>query len=739
MATSLKPVKNDMLEFKKYFHDNDQAVYQIFSKKEDFKRNSRVITGKFTADIRKQLVAANITGMEVAMMINSGTSRKSDAITRVTAIFADFDEGVMTEEQLLKLPIKPHLIVETSPGKFHVYWRIKDCDLDQFKRVMKALAVKLASDINICDPTRVMRMPGTYNHKYDPPFFVKIIFLRKDAKPISLRLFEKKMGLNVDIDAVTASKAVEQCKPHSDISTEQIKTVLDALSPENRDIWLKVGMAIHSYDQTEVGYVIWVEWAKSSEKFDEAEHRKIWDGFVVNNGVTIKSLFWMAGHAKQGQYGKLSEGSLATLFAESFRDVLRYDPEEKRWYCFNGVVWVTDAQAPIRYARQMMQSLQSAMSESAVDNSIKQFLTVAAFKSVVNHAELLPELQISSLVFDKAPNLLAVQNGVIDLTTGKFRQASADDYLRRQAKVAFDAKAECKEFLKFMASITCDDKQLSNFIRRVMGYIVSGHADMQLFFLALGSGGNGKGVLMRTLKAMLGEYAVSVSPSLLTSAYSSNANAPSPALAVLCGARFVICTEMNGRKMDEAFIKQFAGGDEITARHGYGSVFTFKPEGKLFLSANYRDLPEISAADEAMWRRMIPIPFNAVYIKGKNDDGKLDATLSKEFPGILNWLIKGSVAYSTDGLGSCTAVDEIKLKLRKEADSVLAWMSGCCKKNSKAETQASEAFESYKNFMRNSDRKCLSVQGFRAGLVNKGFMHHRGSSCNYYIGFRILK
>lgn len=739
MATTLKPVVSDMLIFKKVFHRDGQTVFQSFSKKEGLKQQSKLHKGKLSKKMKGQLVAANIAGMEVAMMVNSGTARRSDAVTRVVSLFADFDSGKQTKEQLLKLQIKPHLIVETSPRKFHAYWLIKDCDLKQFSRVMKALAEKLGSDPKVCDLVRVMRMPGTYNHKYKPPFLAKIVHQKNDAKPIRLEFFKNKMELKVDSGVVAVSKTAEQTEQKSDMSAVQIKAALSVLSPEDRDTWLKVGKALHSNDPTETSYALWTGWAKGSEKYDETEHRKMWDEFVVGKGITIKSVFWMANLAKQGPLSKLSEGSLATLFAESFKDVLCYDPDEKSWYYFNGVVWVVDSQAPYRYAREMTHGLKAAMSESATDNSLKGFLTVAAFRSIVSHAELLPELQINSLVFDTNPNLLAVQNGVIDLSTGLFRQATATDYLRRQANVAFDIQAKCPEWLNYMKAATCGDKELSEFIRRVIGYILIGRADMQLFFWALGSGSNGKGVLMRAMKALLGEYGIAVLPNLLTSAYSSNANAPTPALAVLRGARFVICTEMIGRKLDEAFIKQFAGGDEITARHGYGSVFTFKPEGKLFLSSNYKDIPDISANDEAMWRRLVPIPFNAKFIKGDNDDGKLDEKLALEFSGILNWMLRGAKAYLTNGLGSCSAVDDMKLKLRKDADSLLAWMSGCCKNNSKTETQSSEAYESYKTFMRHSERKALSIQAFRTELMKKGFMPRRGSSCNYYTGFRLLK
>src|SRR5690606_1628844 len=96
----------------------------------------------------------------------------------------------------------------------------------------------------------------------------------------------------------------------------------------------------------------------------------------------------------------------------------------------------------------------------------------------------------------------------------------------------------------FMKSVTCKDRGLYEYIQRALGYTLFGKADLQIFFLVVGSGSNGKGVLMRTLKNFLGEYAQSVAPNLLVSAFGGNANAPTPALAKLHGARLVICTEL---------------------------------------------------------------------------------------------------------------------------------------------------------------------------------------------------
>lgn len=746
----LQPNVKEIERFKKFIHKQKSTVFQIFSEKGKEERKPEVLYGTYSSSINK-LSAAAQAGMAVTMMINEGKSRKAADVAKIKAFFVDFDKGCMTLKDLLRLPIEPHLVNETSPGNFHAFWLVEGCQLAQFKPVMQALAKKLGTDPAVCDLSRTMRIPGTYNNKGKTPFLVKTVHDNKDAKPIKLSTYIKQMGLKVGLPKdVISNTEVESVsvKPMSDKRLAEIEEALTHVSPENRQIWMKVMMAIHSEAPNEVGYKLFTTWAKKSDKYAEAENRKNWNKLKVGGGVTIKSLFWLAKLAQQGTDETFDESSLAKLLVELYKDKLRYCSDTEQWYFFNGVVWVTDSQAPIRCAREMTHGLCSGKDGAKISKTIKTFLTVPGFKSISKHAELLPEVQIGTKEFDENPDLLAAQNGVIDLRTGEFRQAVPSDYLRRQAKVVFDDDAKCPEWMMFMKAVTKKDKQLYYFIRRVLGYILFGRADQQVFFLILGTGSNGKGVLMRILKALLGEYAIAVAPNLLTSAYGGNANSPSPALAALLGARFVICTELNGKKLDAGFVKQYAGGDEITARHGYGDIFTFKPEGKLVISANYEDLPEIAANDEAMWRRLVPIPFNAVFKKGENDDSELEERLAGEFPGILNWLIKGAVDYHQIGLkqkvienrfGICAVVDAKKAELRMEADSILAWMSDCCKVDPKSKTQASHAYVSYVTFMNNTVRKELSVQAFCAGLERKNFFRKATSKNNWYEGFSIRK
>ncbi|MEO7495879.1 MAG: phage/plasmid primase, P4 family [Massilia sp.] len=744
VSTVLKPVRLEMLKFYRFFHDGHEASFLCFRKDATIRPvKPRPYFGKLTKVIDKKLVTANDDGMEISMLIarTDGPGRAAQHVIEIVAVFADFDGGEWNLDQLRNLLIEPHLIVKTSPGNYHAYWKVSGCSVQQFKSVQTALAKSLDSDANVCDTSRVMRMAGTINWKREQPFLTTIVHIVDEPLTIDIDAFIE--GMNLWIGATPAASGmgcemqIQQDSVQRKLSPRrkaEVEAALKSLSSDDRSLWQRVGMAIHSADNTAAGYDIWKEWSSSSSKFDESEQRKRWEAFKANAGVNIDTLFWLAKHAGQVPSCVFDEMSIARCFVSTFVERLRYDYRAKIWYCFGGVVWAVDAQAPIRAVRSFVEEMTGG-EKGAVSDSLNRFRTTAGFRAIVSHVELLDEIHITEDTFDTDPYLLAVENGVIDLRTGGFRTARASDYLRRQAKVAYDCDAKPPEWIRFMKSVTCVDRELYEFIRRALGYALFGHANLQLFFMAVGSGANGKGVLMRTVQRILGDYAQSVPPNLLTTAYGGNVNSPSPALARLQGSRFVVCTELpTGKRMDDAFIKQYAGGDEISARAAYGDVISFKPEGKLWLSTN--EVPHIDASDSAMWRRLKPIPFNASFI-GDDADPRLEEKLAEEGAGVLNWLLRGARSFLESGLGSCAKVDNLEAEMRKDADSVLAWLNEACSKNATAKIASSAAYESYISFTRRAGHKPLNQPVFLASLKKKGYEHRKTKTGNIFIGFRL--
>ena len=88
--------------------------------------------------------------------------REANAIA-VRALFADLDGAPLSILERFGLP--PHIIVISSPSRFHVYWKVNDIERTEFTNLQKRLAALLGGDPSVCDLPRVMRLPGFLHQK----------------------------------------------------------------------------------------------------------------------------------------------------------------------------------------------------------------------------------------------------------------------------------------------------------------------------------------------------------------------------------------------------------------------------------------------------------------------------------------------------------------------------------------------------------------------------------------------
>jgi hypothetical protein len=111
---------------------------------------------------------------ELFVQVNQsdGKGQKTENITAVRALFVDFDNPATALDVIENLTLPPSVIVNSSQGKFHVYYKVTDCTLGQFKGLQKSLAQKLGGDEAVSDLPRIMRAPGSYNRKGSKPYFV---------------------------------------------------------------------------------------------------------------------------------------------------------------------------------------------------------------------------------------------------------------------------------------------------------------------------------------------------------------------------------------------------------------------------------------------------------------------------------------------------------------------------------------------------------------------------------------
>lgn len=123
------------------------------------------------------LLALNAKGAGIFWQINEGDGQgqRERNITAVRFLALDLDgpplQPVLTA--LLAAGIEPHAVTETSLRKYHVYFKVTGCALEQFKPAQQALAAKFGGDRTVCDLPRVLRVPG-FIHRKGEPFLSRV-------------------------------------------------------------------------------------------------------------------------------------------------------------------------------------------------------------------------------------------------------------------------------------------------------------------------------------------------------------------------------------------------------------------------------------------------------------------------------------------------------------------------------------------------------------------------------------
>jgi len=93
------------------------------------------------------------------------------------------------------------LIASGTPGHLQAYWTLeRRCEVAELERLNRRLACALAGDPGCTDAARILRPPGTLNHKHDPP---KPVTLLRFNASVPVRLERLHRALPADPDPPT--------------------------------------------------------------------------------------------------------------------------------------------------------------------------------------------------------------------------------------------------------------------------------------------------------------------------------------------------------------------------------------------------------------------------------------------------------------------------------------------------------------------------------------------------------
>jgi putative DNA primase/helicase len=408
----------------------------------------------------------------------------------------------------------------------------------------------------------------------------------------------------------------------------------------------------------------------------------------------------------------------ARRFVAQHHERLRSVPSLMRnpWFVWRGSHWEQDsAGEAMRLAKKTVTSIHeeaSAISDEEKRDALRQhaFKSESAerIRAVVSLAQSEPEIVIRQDQLDRDRWLFNVENGTIDLQSGEFYKHRRRDYITKISHIVYDRKAQCPQWEQFLDEVLAGDTALTGFLKRAIGYSMTGDVREHSLFFCYGQGRNGKSTFFEVIRELMADYAVQ---SDFSSFQSTRNEGPRHDLARMRGARFVSAIEARGdRSFDETVLKQMTGGDTVTARHLYESSFEFKPQFKLWLAANH--LPLVREQTEAFWSRIMMIPFTVI-IPAHKRKKNLSKQLVRELPGILNWALRGCREWRRNGLMAPDTVHRAIEDYREEYDLVREFFLANCTVDPKQWTSRVALYQSFTDWWSDTrGRNALSQVAF---------------------------
>ncbi len=434
---------------------------------------------------------------------------------------------------------------------------------------------------------------------------------------------------------------------------------------------------------------------------------------------------------------------------------LRYCAPLGHYLVWDGVVWrhavagevvelaieTIDALPDTERGMHMVPGRKEGDEEDALPRWVKASQAAARIDAMVRLAQSHPDLQVGVDDLDQFPWLLTVENGTVDLLTGRLLPSDPAHLITLQAPVRFDPQAKAPRFCQFIHEVFGGREPLVRFAQEFIGYCLTGATSEAVMLILHGQGSNGKSILLEVLAHVLGPYAREAAPTAFVAA--RNVDAARNDLAALRGARFVSAAETSDScRLDMSVIKRVTGGDAITARFLHQEFFSYRPQFKLLMATNHE--PEVTSGDRGTWRRLLKLPFLVQFGQpgfppAENKD-HLTTDLKAEAPGILNWALEGCRRWMALGLSRPIDVVAATEDYEEEQDVLADFMSECVEvhpSNAAARVSRRDLYNRYVEWAESNHIRPLGVKGFGQRLKARGVTGSRSHSVTYWDGLRL--
>ena len=216
-----------------------------------------------------------------------GVGRSLENVSVIRAHYVDLDN--LSAEQNLQAASRhtpaPWFAVTSSPGKAHVYWPVQHhpADIERFSATQRRLRQLFDGDKAVIDAARVMRLPGTLNHKYGSGHLVTCHALGGYGVPLTVEAVEASVSHVTVIDGGAGERHALGDPALAAPSVAWLKRALELVDPNDldRSDWIAVTAALKQagwtlLDETELRN-LWLQWCARYTNDNPAENLKQWN------------------------------------------------------------------------------------------------------------------------------------------------------------------------------------------------------------------------------------------------------------------------------------------------------------------------------------------------------------------------------------------------------------------------------------------------------------------------------
>ncbi|MEW8348766.1 MAG: phage/plasmid primase, P4 family [Candidatus Thiodiazotropha taylori] len=326
--------------------------------------------------------------------------------------------------------------------------------------------------------------------------------------------------------------------------------------------------------------------------------------------------------------------------------------------------------------------------------------------------------------FDQCTQIINCRNGQLEFIEDQWilQPHCREDYRTTQLPVEYDAGATAERFLQFLQEIfngDADADQKTQMVLEIIGYTLLSTCRYEKFVLLIGTGANGKSVLLGVIEALLGHQNVcAVQPSQFDNRFQR---------AHLQNKLANIVTEIaEGAEIADAQLKAIVSGELTTAEHKHKPPFDFHPYATCWFGTNH--MPHTRDFSDALFRRAIVLEFPNKF-EDDRCDPHLKDKLVMELPGILNLSLDAIArVLETGQFTTCAGNEQAKRNWRLEADQVQQYVEECCSTGPGLKTPTGELYSSYKTWADSAGiKRTLNKNNFVNRLKRLGFESKRGT------------